>query len=475
MNHIFISHKTADDRAVDQLVRDLEGRGFTCWVDHRDIHHNLDNDGFFAAALSRAVKESCAVILFVSSALNANEDSEYLLLEIMRATELKKPRIRLDYETADLPEGIAFMFTGTHHFSFVGRRRSDTLDQLCERLEKIVGVSPTPNIQVSLPQEPLQPPPPSSSESLSQTKAPPEIALMPQPVTPTNQSPSLGPDAWTPPPVTGPSGALIFGGLFVLVAAVTALSMAWPSLKSWTSSAALPVEQKSGSATQTPRDSAAMSSEGIALASRGDLTAAVPLLKEAAELGDTTAMVELGKLYYYGRGVPEDEQEAMKWFKLAEAKGDALGKELRVQLEQVWGKRETAKAAEQARNGEIERLRTKAVAGDVQSQVDLAIALVAGKDQKEHIAEAIQWLRKAADQGEVKAMNELGGVYLQGFGVERDVDKAREWYGKAASKGYAPAKHNFDLLNRNEAGKSAPGQPSAGSRESAVKKTTKKG
>lgn len=479
MNHIFISHKTADDRAVDRLVTELEERGFRCWVDHRDIHHDLDNDGFFAAALSRAVKESCAVILFVSSALNANEDSEYLLLEIMRATELKKPRIRLDYETAELPEGIAFMFTGTHHFSFVGRRRSDTLDQLCERLEKIVGISPTPQVQPTSSPQPLQPPSTTSTASLPQTAASPQPPLPPQPVTPTNLGTSLGPNAWTPPPVTGPSGALIFGVLLFVAAAIAGISMSWPSLKSWISSTASTKDQKAGPATQAPRDAAAIRSEGIDTANRGDLTSAVPLLKEAAELGDTTAMVELGKLYYYGRGVPEDEKEAERWFKLAADKGDARGKELHHQLEGVWDREKKKKidveAAEQARNVKIASLRAKAEVGDAQSQVDLAIALVAGKDQKDHIAEAIQWLNKAADQGEVRAMTELGGVYLQGFGVERDVSKAREWYQKAAAKGHEPAKHNLEVMERTEGRGAKSSETSAKAGDPPDKKTVKKG
>jgi TPR repeat protein len=39
-------------------------------------------------------------------------------------------------------------------------------------------------------------------------------------------------------------------------------------------------------------------------------------LKEAAEQGDVEAQFNLGFAYAYGRGVPEDDAEAVKWWKL---------------------------------------------------------------------------------------------------------------------------------------------------------------
>ena len=45
--------------------------------------------------------------------------------------------------------------------------------------------------------------------------------------------------------------------------------------------------------------------------------------KRAAAQGDATAQVNLGGMYYKGKGVVKDYAEAMRWYKLAAAQGDA--------------------------------------------------------------------------------------------------------------------------------------------------------
>lgn len=46
-------------------------------------------------------------------------------------------------------------------------------------------------------------------------------------------------------------------------------------------------------------------------------------LLERAQAGDAEAQFELGVRYYYGDGVPEDEEEAAKWTRLAAEQGHA--------------------------------------------------------------------------------------------------------------------------------------------------------
>lgn len=54
-----------------------------------------------------------------------------------------------------------------------------------------------------------------------------------------------------------------------------------------------------------------------------DYTSALPLLRHEAELGNPHAQYTLGYMYYYGQGVVEDVEEALKWIRLAAAQGDA--------------------------------------------------------------------------------------------------------------------------------------------------------
>ncbi len=56
-----------------------------------------------------------------------------------------------------------------------------------------------------------------------------------------------------------------------------------------------------------------------------DFAGALPWYRKAAELGQTRAMINLGNMYRLGDGVPRDRDEALRWFRLAEKKGDREG------------------------------------------------------------------------------------------------------------------------------------------------------
>src|SRR5689334_10418785 len=53
-----------------------------------------------------------------------------------------------------------------------------------------------------------------------------------------------------------------------------------------------------------------------------DYAEAIRWCRKAADLGDATAQVVLGNMYYYGQGVPQDYAEAVRWFRKAAAQGD---------------------------------------------------------------------------------------------------------------------------------------------------------
>ena len=46
-------------------------------------------------------------------------------------------------------------------------------------------------------------------------------------------------------------------------------------------------------------------------------------VRQAAEQGDATAQFNLGNMYANGEGVPKDDAEAVKWFRLAADQGYA--------------------------------------------------------------------------------------------------------------------------------------------------------
>jgi hypothetical protein len=114
------------------------------------------------------------------------------------------------------------------------------------------------------------------------------------------------------------------------------------------------------------------------------------LLKLAGQ-GDPEAQVNLGTLYDGGLGVPQDEAEAVKWYRRAADKGDSDG------------------------------------------QVSLGWSLIFGKSNLQDEAEAIELFRKAADHGNVDAMSSLGTLYADGWCVAQDYVQAHMWYNLAAS------------------------------------------
>ena len=76
--------------------------------------------------------------------------------------------------------------------------------------------------------------------------------------------------------------------------------------------------------------------------------------KTAAERGDADAQVSLGFCYYFGKGVKQDDAEALKWYR---------------------------KAAEQ---------------GHTTGQINLGNRYANGEGVEKDYAEAVKWLRKAA-------------------------------------------------------------------------------
>ena len=117
-------------------------------------------------------------------------------------------------------------------------------------------------------------------------------------------------------------------------------------------------------------------------------------LLERAKGGDAEAQFELGVMYYYGDGVPEDEEEAAKWTRLA---------------------------AEQGHAG---------------AQNNLGLMYDNGNGVRQNDEEAVYWYRQAAGQGLAQAQHNLGLMYFYGEGVRQDREKAVYWYCKAAEQGY---------------------------------------
>lgn len=63
---------------------------------------------------------------------------------------------------------------------------------------------------------------------------------------------------------------------------------------------------------------------GVTAYNAGDYATALGEWMPLAEQGDATAQNNLGVMYEYGLGVPKDDAEAVKWYRMAAEQGNAL-------------------------------------------------------------------------------------------------------------------------------------------------------
>ncbi len=137
---------------------------------------------------------------------------------------------------------------------------------------------------------------------------------------------------------------------------------------------------------------------------------AVRWYRLAAEQGNAGGQSALGSMYARGEGVPEDDEEAAWWYRLAAEQGYAGG------------------------------------------QSALGSMYARGEGVPEDDREAVRWYRLAAEQGWVNAQYNLGLMYADGEGVPEDDEEAVGWYRLAAEQGYASAQTNLGLMYVNGEG-----------------------
>ena len=123
---------------------------------------------------------------------------------------------------------------------------------------------------------------------------------------------------------------------------------------------------------------------------RGDYAAALREWRPLAEQGDAYAQYNLEGMYIKGRGVPQDDVEAMKWYR---------------------------KAAEQ---------------GNASAQTGLGAGYALGRGVPEDDIQAYAWINIAAAQGDKNAQNikEFIAESLTNEGRDRAQQLAREYWEK---------------------------------------------
>src|SRR5687768_5489636 len=126
---------------------------------------------------------------------------------------------------------------------------------------------------------------------------------------------------------------------------------------------------------------------------RGDYVQAMKLFRLLAEKGHPWAQRRVASMYAEGKGVQQDDQEAVNWYRLAAAQGNTP------------------------------------------AQYDLGLAYEKGKGVPQDYAEAVKWYRIAASREDEWAQTRLGSLYADGKGVPKDLLRAYMWFHLAALSG----------------------------------------
>ena len=133
-------------------------------------------------------------------------------------------------------------------------------------------------------------------------------------------------------------------------------------------------------------------------------------LRARAEAGDASAHYNLGVMYATGRGVPQDDAEAVAWYRLAAEQGEA------------------------------------------RAQYNLGTMYDTGEGVPQDFAEAVTWYRRAAEQSHASAQHNLGVMYYNGRGVPQDYVEAVAWFHRAAEQGVASAQNNLGVMYDTDKG-----------------------
>ncbi len=136
---------------------------------------------------------------------------------------------------------------------------------------------------------------------------------------------------------------------------------------------------------------------------RGDYATAVKEFNALADQNDPQGQYALAIMYDIGEGIPQNHEEARKYYTLAAEQGYA------------------------------------------DAQNNLGVMYDQGEGVARDYKEAMKWYLLAAENGNKDAPNNIGVLHMIGLGVPRDFEKAHKWF-TIAGPGDAEARSNKKFI-----------------------------
>ena len=171
-----------------------------------------------------------------------------------------------------------------------------------------------------------------------------------------------------------------------------------------------------------------------------DYTTAARDFRALAAQGNAIAQMMLGEMYHEGKGVPQDDVQAMAWIRNAAIQGlpEAQRKLGMLYFNGQGTARDYKQAAAWYRNA--------AAKGDADAQRELGSMYFNGRGMSRDLPQAVTMYRKAAAQADPGAQVALGVMYHFGQGVPKDDAQALVWFHRGAAQGYADAQYYVGLM-----------------------------
>jgi len=161
---------------------------------------------------------------------------------------------------------------------------------------------------------------------------------------------------------------------------------------------------------------------------KGDQVVLEPKYLRKAKGGDSQAQARLAYAFWSGKGVPQNNEEAVKWAKLSADQNNALGQCVYAGcLDLGTGVPRNSALA-------LEFWRKAADAGEGWAYEKLGEKYLNGEGGvNKDVVMAVHYLRLSVAKGSPWGMVKLARCYENGWGVPPDLQKAEELYKKAAS------------------------------------------
>jgi TPR repeat protein len=154
-----------------------------------------------------------------------------------------------------------------------------------------------------------------------------------------------------------------------------------------------------------------------------DINRAFQLLREAAQLGVTRAMQELGVMYLRGDGIGKNPAEGMRYLREGAQRDD-----LECQCLYARNCYQTPEVRNLAEAHHYYRLAHDR--GYESASCDYALMLIMGDGVAQNVAEGLRIYKQAATRNNAAALVNLGSLYTQGKYVPKDDTVAAGYYGR---------------------------------------------